>query len=241
MVVTRGALLPALMLLLAACSTTQSIRPRESEPAGFAPWSDLPPVYRLGAGDRIKVDYLLTPEMAEEAVIGPDGYIGLRAAGRVPAQNHSIPELQALIEQASRRMLRNPIVTASVVEARSARVIVGGAVRTPGVYPLPSRASTLEMVVQAGGFQAESRMNQVVVIRPRPGERAMLRTVDLRRFISTGDQADSIALAPGDIIFVPRSRIAEVNLWIEENINRLLPFTRSFNYNIGRTVGNLGQ
>jgi hypothetical protein len=29
---------------------------------------------------------------------------------------------------------------------------------------------------------------------------------------------------------VPRSRIAEVNLWIDQNINRLLPFSRSVSW-----------
>ncbi len=58
----------------------------------------------------------------------------------------------------------------------------------------------------------------------------MMRTVNLNRFVSRADARESLALAPEDIIFVPRSRVAEVNLWISENIDKNLPFTRSVNY-----------
>lgn len=217
----------AVALLLAGCGTTQSISPREREPHRFAPWSDAAPAYRLGVGDRLKVDYLLTPELTQEAAVEPDGFVSLRVAGRLAAQNLTPSELEAAVREASARRLRQPIVSLSVTEARSARIIVGGAVQRPGVYPLSARASTLEAVMLAGGFSPESRMDQVVVIRQRPGADAMLRTVDLRRFVATGEADTGIALASEDIVFVPRSRIAEVDLWIDQYVNRLLPFSRS--------------
>ncbi|WGM31917.1 polysaccharide biosynthesis/export family protein [Brevundimonas sp. NIBR11] len=217
-------------LLVAGCGTTQSISPREREPHRFAAWSDAAPAYRLGVGDRLKIDYLLTPELTQEVVVEPDGFVSLRAAGRLAAQNLTPSELEAAVQAASARRLRQPIVSLSVTEARSARIIVGGAVQRPGVYPLSARASTLEAVMLAGGFSPESRMDQVVVIRQRPGADAMLRTVDLRRFVASGEAETGIALASEDIVFVPRSRIAEVDLWIDQYVNRLLPFSRSVNY-----------
>ena len=231
MAVTRHALFHMLPLLaLAACSTTQSIRPVEREAMAFSPWSDIAPAYRLGVGDRIRVDFLMTPEMAQDAVVEPDGFVTLRAAGRLPAQNLSAAELEAAVRTAASARLLNPVVTLSLTEARSARIIVGGAVQRPGVYPLSARPSTLEAVMLAGGFQAESRMDQVVVIRQRPGAPPMLRTVNLRRFVSDGAPGESLVLASEDIVFVPRSRIAEVNLWIDQNVTRLLPFSRSVSW-----------
>ncbi len=220
----------AVAMAATACGTTQSIRPVEREPQGFAPWSDAPLPYRLGAGDRLRIDYLLTPEMSQDAVVEPDGFISLRAAGRIPAQTLMPSELEDAVAAASVRRLRQPVVAVSVVEARAARVVVGGAVQRPGVYPLSARASVMEAVMLAGGFSSESRMDQIVILRQRPGHPAMLRTVDLRRFASTGDPDASVALASEDMIFVPRSRIAEVNLWVDQYVNRLLPFSRSVSY-----------
>jgi len=88
--------------------------------------------------------------------------------------------------------------------------------------------------MMAGGLLPESRMTEVVVVRRRPDNLMMMRTVDLNSFIARADPAGSLALAPEDIIFVPRNRGAEVNLWIEQNINRMLPFTRSIGYTWNR-------
>jgi protein involved in polysaccharide export with SLBB domain len=236
MAVTRRTALLALGLGLAGCSTTQDIRPRQRAPLAFSPWSDAPPPYRLGSSDRIRVDFLLTPELNEEAIVGPDGFIALRAAGRVPAQNRTPAELQNEIAQAATVYLKAPVVTVTVLDAKSARVLVGGSVQKPGVFPLPPRATPLEAILLAGGFLPEARMNQVVVLRspPQAGP-LMVRTVDLRRFVESGDAQDRIALAPEDIVFVPRSRIAELDLWVDENINKLLPFNRDigFSYSVG--------
>ena len=235
----RGALVLLGVAGLAGCSTTQSVRPRENRAHAFSPWVDRPPLYRLGAGDKIKVDFLLTPELSEETVVGPDGYVSLRVAGRVAAQNLSPAQLQVAIQQAASTYLRDPIVTVSVADAKSARVMVGGSVQKPGVYPLPPRATPMEAVLLAGGLLPEARMDQVVVLRAAPnGGPAMLRTVDLRRFVSEGTADAHFALESEDIVFVPRSKIAELDLWIDENINKLLPFNRDvgFSYSAGSGV-----
>lgn len=218
-------LLPGLALL--AFGGCGSIQPVEREPTGFAPWSSAAPAYRLGAGDRLRVDFLMTPEMSQDAVVEPDGAINLRAGGRIFAQGLTAARLENDIRQAAGRTLRTPVVTLAVTEARSARVIVGGAVARPGAYPLPARPSPLEAVMLAGGFSPESRVDQVIIIRQRDGAPPMLRTVDLRRFLSDGAASETILLASEDIIFVPRSRVAEVNLWIDQHIDRMLPFNRS--------------
>lgn len=137
------------------------------------------------------------------------------------------------MERVAAARLLHPIVTVALSEPRAARIIVGGQVARPGVFPLPARATTLEAVMLAGGLLPESRMDQVVVLRQRSDGPPMLRTVDLRAFVARGAARESIALASEDIVFVPRSRIAEIDLWVEENINRLLPFSRGVSYTAG--------
>jgi polysaccharide biosynthesis/export protein PslD len=240
MAVTRRSLLAAgAGLAVAGCSTTQDIKPVENRRHAFSPWIDTPPLFRIGAGDRLRIDYVLTPELNEEVVVGPDGFISLRAAGRVPAQNRTLAQLQVEVAQASTVYLKRPLITVSMLDAKSARVMVGGQVQKPGVYALPPRATPMEAILLAGGFLPEARMDQVVLLRASPsGGPAMLRTVDLRRFVSNGDGEAIVALASEDIVFVPRSRIAELDLWIDENINKLLPFNRDvgFSYSVGSGV-----
>jgi protein involved in polysaccharide export with SLBB domain len=229
------------LLSLAACApgtanfaTTQSVRPQERMPEGFAAWTDAPAPYRFGAGDRVKVQFLLTPEVNEIALVAPDGTISLRVAGRVEAGGRTAAELEVAIAEASRRILTTPIVTTGLEQAGSAVVFVGGSVRRAGAYPLTGRQGLAEMVAMAGGLDEEARMDQVVLIRRSPSDRPMLRTVNLNAFLSGSEVTGDVPLASGDIVFVPRSRLGEVGQWVDLAINRIVPFSRSFSYAVNR-------
>ncbi len=222
-------------VILAGC-TTQEIQVQESDPRGFLPWSDQPTEHYLGAGDRVKFAFPLTPENDEVVLVGPAGYIGLKIAGRIKAQSRTVSQLQDEVAKAALTRLKNPIVVASLSESRSARVVVGGQVKNPGTYLVTSRLTVFEAVMLAGGTNSESRLNEVVLMRLRPNNTAMLRKVNLQNFISKGDTSQNPEIRPEDMIYVPRSRVAEVNWWIEEYINRNVPFGRSVNYDYTNNV-----
>jgi protein involved in polysaccharide export with SLBB domain len=128
-------------------------------------------------------------------------------------------------------------VTVSVIDPAGARVFVGGSVNKPGAYPIDSTRGALEAIVLAGGFDRESRADEVVLIRRSPNNKPMLRTVDLRGFISNGFATGDVPLYAGDIIYVPRNRISEIDLWMEQFITKFVPFNRSFDYSITRGTG----
>ncbi|MFD2251062.1 protein involved in polysaccharide export with SLBB domain [Pseudochelatococcus lubricantis] len=217
-----------------ALSTGQNLTFVEANTEGFVAWSDTaPPVYRVGPGDRLKIKFLLTQEMDEDVIVSPDGHIGLRATGQVRATGRTLPELETLIRAVSRRTVADQQVVVSIEEAVSSRIYIGGAVRNPGSMQLTDmRINALHAVLLAGGFTDDARLGQIAVIRRSPEGKAMLRTLDIRAVIETGGVED-IALQPGDVIYVPRSSIAEVNLWVDQFINKVVPFQRSFGYTIG--------
>lgn len=221
--------------LLAAC-TGQELTVREERPEGFTRWQDVPPAYRFGPGDRLNVRFRLTPEMNEVALIGPDGTISLRAAGVVRVAGLSLQDAERAVSDASRRVLLNPEVSIAFEETAANQVIVGGEVERAGVYNLVGRRGVLEAVMLAGGFTPQARMNQVVLIRRDPDNRPMLRTVDLQGFVQSAQGNADLPLYGGDIVFVPRSRIAEVANWVDQYINRTLPFSRTFAYTTTRAA-----
>ncbi|WP_424812492.1 polysaccharide biosynthesis/export family protein [Roseococcus sp. YIM B11640] len=243
--VTRRAFL--LLPLLSACapgtnnfSTTQSISVQENMPEGFAPWTNTVPPYRFGPGDKVKVQYLLTPEINETVLIAPDGTVTLRTGVRVTLDGRTGEEASQAVVDASRRVLTHPFVTVSVEEAGGAVAFVGGMVRRSGAYPVTGRRGVAEMIALAGGLEDSARMDQVVLIRRSPEDRPMLRTVDLRGFMSGQSTGADVPLTAGDIVFVPRTRLAEVGLWVNQAITQTLPFSRSFSYAINRNnPGNL--
>jgi len=88
-------------------------------------------------------------------------------------------------------------------------------------------------VIVAGGLLDTAKSKRVVVIRRGADGVAQMHYIDLRAYARHGTGAGALTLQPQDIVFVPKSSIAEVNVWIDQHINRLLPFSRSVNYTIG--------
>lgn len=226
------------LLLLGAC-TGQEISVSNQQPSGFAPWTEAIPTYRIGPNDKLNVRFRMTPELNETVLVGPDGNIALRAAGRVQVLGMSAAEAETVITEASRRVLTRPEISVTFEDAAASQVFVGGMVRRGGAFPLTGRRGVMEAVLLAGGFENEARMNEVVLIRRDPQNRPMLRTVNLQGFTASASAMEDVPLFAGDIIFVPRSRVAEVALWVDQTINRTIPFSRAFSYSINRipTVG----
>lgn len=215
-------------------TTGHELRFTEVNADRFKPWNDQLPAYRLGPGDKVKIKYFITREMDEELTVTPDGSIAPRAIGQIKVDGSTLSGLQEYIRRESLKQLADQKVVVSLEEAVSARVYVGGMVKNPGAFRLTDLGtSVLQAILLAGGFNDDARTGQVALIRRGPNNEPMLRIVNVRDVIQTGFDMADVPLATGDVIYVPRSSIAEVNLWIDQFINKVVPFQRQFSYTIG--------
>jgi len=233
-----------LAIFLAACGTGQELNPQATPepPAGsdpamarFAPWSGVTAGYRIGEGDKLRVQFPLTPEMDQDVLVRPDGVVTLKAAGDVDIADLEPLQASHLIAEKATRKLRNPDVIVEVLDPVSARIYVGGEVRTPGAYRVQGPMTAISALQLASGATDTGRIDSVVLIRRAPDGRPMLRLVNVRGLLE-GKPVEDPRIVAGDILFVPRTRIAEVGLWVEQFINRVVPFQRSFSYTLGRTT-----
>ncbi|WP_296581579.1 polysaccharide biosynthesis/export family protein [Xanthobacter sp.] len=223
-------------------TTGHELRFTEVNADRFKPWSDVVPSYRLGPGDKLKVKYFITREMDEDLVVSPDGSIAPRAIGQIRVEGSTLSSVQDYIRRESRKELVDQKVVVSLEEAISAKVYVGGMVPRPGAYKLADMGtSALQGILLAGGFTEEARTGQVALIRRGPNNEPMLRIINVRDVIQTGFDANDVPLVTGDIIYVPRSSIAEVNLWIDQFITKVVPFQRQFSYTLGSYTTNTGS
>lgn len=125
-------------------------------------------------------------------------------------------------------------VVVALEEAASPKIYVGGMVVNPAVYKLDSNGiSVLQGIMMAGGISETGRTTQVAVIRRGPDNLPMLRVVDVKEIIEKGYSDSDVPLMSGDVVFVPYSAISEVNLWIDQFINKVVPFQRQFSYTVG--------
>jgi len=234
----RRAFCLGMVLSLAACTAggpdvfTPPPRPSANFPdIGYATWTSAEPPYRLYPGDDVDLTIPSAPELDKTLTVQPDGRLYLPLAGPVMVADRTVDQAEAMIERAYSTELLRPDVSLSV-KAATLKVFIGGEVSKPGVYDMPGDINALQAVILAGGFTALAKRGQVVIIRRGPAGAAMMRTVDLRRGV--GDPAiDLVPLRRFDVVYVPRTTIAEAGLFVQQYFKDVSPVQLGFQYSKG--------
>jgi len=205
--------------------------PRETFPnIGYADWSDQEPDYRLYPGDQIDITVPSAPELSKTGIIiQPDGRVTMPLIAPVMAADRTVPELEAMLSRAYASQLLRPQVSVTMKVATPLKVFVGGEVGTPGVYDMPGDINSLQAVIQAGGFKPSAKTDRVVIIRRGPAGQAMMRTVNLQSAMKAQSGADFVPLRRFDVVFVPRSNIAEAGLFMQQWFRDVSPI-QGFSY-----------
>ncbi|HID10778.1 MAG TPA: hypothetical protein EYP17_05705 [Candidatus Latescibacteria bacterium] len=94
-------------------------------------------------------------------------------------------------------------------------IYVFGEVRSPGLYPFTRDMDLLTALSKAGGYTDNAALKSVVIFRgdlSRP--RAV--TVNVDRLLKEGDLGQNLPLRRGDIVFVPRTFVGDMNMFFSK-------------------------
>ncbi len=223
------------VLAVAGCAATPGLE-RHQQAGGkdptFTSWTSEDYRYRIGPGDELSVRFVVNPDLNATVIVGPDGRGVFPLISAQDVAGLTAEEANALLGRAYATVLRAPQVETLIAGYGASQIYVGGEVRDPGVKTIKGRLTVAQAVMSAGGFQDTARTGRVMVIRQRPGDpRLLMRTIDVRENLQ-GRGGDDFAVLPGDLIFVPRSAITEVNRFVRQYVTGVLPF--NFNYSINR-------
>src|SRR5258705_9191183 len=122
--------LAAAALALSALAPVSAKDKDDKKPATAAP--TFAEEYRLGAGDKLRIEVYKDAQLSQSVQIRPDGKITLPLVGDVEATNRTPIELRDAIAQSLKEYITNPTVTVIVVEALASQVFVMGEVSHPG-------------------------------------------------------------------------------------------------------------
>jgi polysaccharide biosynthesis/export protein len=104
--------------------------------------------------------------------------------------------------------------TIYVPDNKLQNVFVLGAVKTPGPVPFTGAQMTLLQALSASGFGEMSYDPHIRIIRSLSTTRGELIVVNLKKILD--GEAMPMMLLDGDIIFIPRSRIGDWNVALNE-------------------------
>lgn len=218
----RAALLGVLCaVVLSGCyyNVTKTPPPDAARSAVTPP---APPPYTIRAGDQLAVKFYQNPDLNENVLVRPDGKVSLQLIGDVQAAGLEPAVLSAQLRKAYVSELAKPRIVVSV-RRLGGRVYVGGEVGKPGIVPLTANLTLIQAIQEAGGFLPTAHLSQVVLVRRDANGHPVGYAVDVRPTIGGIDPGQDVPLEPYDIAFVPRSKVADLNLFVEQYIRKNLP------------------
>jgi polysaccharide export outer membrane protein len=158
--------------------------------------------YRLGPGDKLRIEVYKDVQLSQSVQVRPDGKITLPLIGDLDANNRTPIELRDTITTSLKEYVTNPTVTVIVVEALASKIYVMGEVTHPGTMDLHGPTTILQALAMAGGFKEFANTKDVKVLRPK-GDRGSVETIRFNyKDVINGD-ARPFYLRSGDTVVVP--------------------------------------
>lgn len=176
-----------------------------------------PPNYILGPGDQLDINVYGVQQFGYSATLSKNGTVNIPNVGEV--------FLSGLAFEAAKNKLQKQIgriystlasngskLSVSVSNYRTILVTIIGA-QQPGNYRLSAMSSVYNALHVAGGPSDIGSYRKIELIR----NNKVIRTIDLYRFLTKGDQSDNVSLTDNDVIRIPSF---EARITLEGEIKR---------------------
>lgn len=220
-----------LALIISGCAAGPAIRLTEGayleKPFSVSNQDSLE--YCLKVGDEISIKFYYQMDLNETQTIRPDGKISLQLIDEITAAGKTPRQLARTISRLVKKYVRNSKATVILRNIRNSKIYIGGEIRRGGMLNYELDQTVLQAIFRAGGFLDTARLTDVIIIRRGKDNKPQPFKLDLE------NPGNDIALAPDDIIYIPRSEIASANLFVSQYIDKIIPISRNMgiNYNLG--------
>jgi polysaccharide export outer membrane protein len=203
----------------------------------FSPAHAQMEAYRIGQRDVITLTVYAGGELQNQLdlTVSEKGTINIPFIGSVNAAGRTILELENRITKPlAQDYFVNPEVNVSVKEYHSLQYFISGAVESPGLYEMTSRATLLELLAKAGGV-LPTRGNVAYIQRKSTnhngkgqeskGQRPITDSikVDLKKLLDQGDMSQNRALESGDVVYIPPEKtlnLADSKIYVGGEVKR---------------------
>ena len=153
--------------------------------------------YVIGEGDGLDIAVWGVKDLNLSVKVRPDGKITILGLGEVVATGITPKELQKMLEEKFKALVKNPIVTVSVREITNSKVYVFGGGIKSGVYDLNRRTTLLQLLCTFGEVRSADLKRAYVLRKGRKIKE------NFNNLLINGETADDIVIESNDSIFIP--------------------------------------
>ncbi|MEY2738268.1 MAG: hypothetical protein RL259_177 [Bacteroidota bacterium] len=202
-----------------------------------------PPNYVLGPGDQLELNVYGVQQFNFSGTLSKNGTLNVPNVGEVFLSGLPFDAAKSKLQKQIGRIYSTVAsggskLSASVSNYRTILVTIIGA-QQPGNYRLSAMSSVYNALHVAGGPSDIGSYRKIELIR----NNKVIRTIDLYRFLTKGDQSDNVSLTDNDVIRIP-SYDARITLEGEikrpgifeilpgENLQQIVTYASSFTDNV---------
>jgi len=152
-----------------------------------------------------------------------DGQVSVPWVGTIKGSGRTLDNLKAEIADSLGILLRHPMVAVSIRAFGPSRVYVTGEVNVPGAYPIEAGQTVLGAIAAAGGLLVTANTQEVLLLRRTGEAQASVYSVNVQRVLKGSEKFADPVIQHQDIVHVPRTLIADVNIFISQFFNKTRP------------------
>lgn len=169
-----------------------------------------------------------------EAYVDRDGTIDFPLIGNVTVGGKTVGEASKVLVRKYKEALPGLQVSARIADTKTDLVTVLGEVHAPVSVPVQGSISLAEALGLAQGWTREATVVPVFVVQPR-GDKVCVNQYNLKEQILAATQ---VRLVGGDMVYVPRSVPADVNILVDQLVRKNIPVNANVSYNVSSIHSN---
>ena len=160
--------------------------------------------------------------------VNPDGTVDFPLLQeRIIAAGYTVPQVERSLNRLYRkRKLKHVVVSLQLGQAKSRKVYVLGQVNGPGAYEIRQPITALHALALAGGHVPDQAdLTSVILISKNIHGKPIGRRLDLKRVLDVGDLSSAIIVKPYDVIYVPKTYIKDVRVFMDQYFSTIKDLT----------------
>ena len=210
----------SLLAIVVSGCTENYVQPLQTVPINHVLSESLPfqnDRYQVQVGDDMTVRFYYNPQLDEDVRVRPDGRISLSLIGEMSAEGKTVEKLSWDLTEAYRQYLLKPNANVVMRRFANARAFFEGEVVHPGIVDMNTGPQTVTQgISSSGGITDRGTLTDVVLVRRLPNAPPMVVKLNILAALNGTDTQQDMRLMPNDVIYIPRSGLANTNLAIQE-------------------------
>lgn len=182
--------------------------------------------------EELKQDLHTAPRgLSRLVTVRPDGHVTFPMVGEMNVLGKTIAEVNKTLNAGYLKIFRGLQVDLFLEKASGSNVYVLGSVNKVGAYEVTRPITVLEALTLAGGTTPNAQLENIVVMRRNDKEKKVIATeINIDDILNFECGSKNFYLKPYDMVYVPRTGLAETAQIARDLMDTMMFKGWSFNF-----------